>query len=260
MEKNMSEPERRFAILIDADNTSFQYIETIMKETANYGTATYRRSYGDWASGTLNSWKQTLVDNSIIPVQQYAYTSGKNSTDSAMIIDAMDILYEGNVEGFCLVSSDSDFTRLAMRLREAGKIVIGMGRQQTPQAFVAACNQFKFLDLISAAEKKTAEKKTPKSKGKDSAPTKKPPQQKSAEKKLRDNIKRIISENSDDDGYIFAGTLGQLLLKADPAFDSRNYGFSKLSALIESLGFKTEKRNIPNSPEKCYSVYVQDND
>lgn len=138
--------DSRFAVLIDADNVSVRYIKLIMDEISKDGIATYKRIYGDWTNPALISWKSALLDNSVLPIQQYSYTTGKNSTDSAMIIDAMDILYSGQVEGFCLVSSDSDFTRLAARLRESGMTVIGMGESKTPNSFIAACNKFKYLD------------------------------------------------------------------------------------------------------------------
>lgn len=148
--------DKKFAILIDADNTSSKYIKTIIDEVTNEGSATYKRIYGDWTSALLKNWKEMLLEYSITPMHQYSYTYGKNSTDSAMIIDAMDILYSDKVDGFCIVSSDCDFTRLATRLREAGKIVIGMGREQTPQPFVKACNKFKYLDVLSSEEEKTS--------------------------------------------------------------------------------------------------------
>ena len=140
--------ELRIAILIDADNVSDKYIKIIVDEVANIGIATYKRIYGDWTSARLSSWKNVLLEDSIIPIQQYSYTTGKNATDSAMIIDAMDILYSGNVDGYCIVSSDSDFTRLAARLRESGMLVLGMGEEKTPKPFISACNQFKYLDLL----------------------------------------------------------------------------------------------------------------
>lgn len=145
------EPDLRFAILIDADNVSEKYVQIVLDEVANAGVATYKRIYGDWTSPRLSSWKKCLLDNSIVPMQQYSYTFGKNATDSAMIIDAMDILYSGTVDGFAIVSSDSDFTRLVARLRESGMYVIGMGEQKTPRPFISACNQFKYLDLLLAA-------------------------------------------------------------------------------------------------------------
>ena len=148
--------DRRFAVLIDADNVSDKYIRLILDELSNDGIITYKRIYGDWTRPALGSWKSVLLDYSITPIQQYGYTTGKNATDSAMIIDAMDILYTGNVEGFCIVSSDSDFTRLASRLREAGKIVVGMGERKTPSPFIAACNKFRFLEVLQQAQEAEA--------------------------------------------------------------------------------------------------------
>lgn len=165
--------ELKFAVLIDADNISDKYIKIILEETANEGVATYKRIYGDWTNPALASWKSVLLDNSIIPMQQYSYTTGKNSTDSAMIIDAMDILYSGTVDGFCIVSSDSDFTRLVARLRESGMQVIGMGENKTPKPFIAACNQFKYLDILYSNQQKKRKKQ----------PRKKPPKQPLPEKK-----------------------------------------------------------------------------
>ena len=145
----MATTDRRFAVLIDADNVSDRYIKIILDEISNDGEATYKRIYGDWTKPALSPWKKVLLEHSVTPIQQYGYTTGKNATDSAMIIDAMDILYSGNVEGFCLVTSDSDFTRLASRLRESGMMVVGMGEQKTPKAFISACNKFKYLDILS---------------------------------------------------------------------------------------------------------------
>lgn len=153
--------DRRFAVLIDADNISDRYIKIILDEISNDGEATYKRIYGDWTKPALAPWKKVLLEHSVTPIQQYGYTTGKNATDSAMIIDAMDILYSGNVEGFCLVTSDSDFTRLASRLRESGMIVVGMGEQKTPKAFISACNKFKYLDILSGGAKIRTEKVRP---------------------------------------------------------------------------------------------------
>ena len=243
--------EKKFALLIDADNTSSKYIKTIINEITNLGITTFRRIYGDWTSTNLQSWKEILLEYSITPMQQYGYTSGKNSTDSAMIIDAMDILYTANVDGFCLVSSDSDFTKLAMRLREAGKTVIGMGKEQTPRPFVTACNQFKYLDLLSKEEpKKAVVKKTAKKTG--SAQSKK----KSAEQKLVDSICKIIEENSNDDGWMYAARVGTLLQKKHPDFDCRNYGYKKFALLLEGLGFVMRKEPGLEDPNAC-EVYVK---
>ncbi|MCF0144959.1 MAG: NYN domain-containing protein [Eubacterium sp.] len=246
------ENELRFAVLIDADNVSEKYIKIILEETANNGVATYKRIYGDWTSSRMTSWKSVLLDNSIIPMQQYSYTTGKNATDSAMIIDAMDILYSDTVDGFCIVSSDSDFTRLVARLREQGKQVIGMGESKTPQPFISACNQFKYLDLLyeqkaaeeaaeSAEQKGTA--KTAKTKEKAKTANRKTKQQQDLEKKrqkdlnrVRNTIDAIMEQFSDEDGWIFSGKLGDQLSKRMPDFDVRNFGFSKFTAFIKSLG------------------------
>ena len=243
--------EKKFALLIDADNTSSKYIKTIVDEITNLGITTFRRIYGDWTSTNLQSWKEILLEYSITPMQQYGYTTGKNSTDSAMIIDAMDILYTSNVDGFCLVSSDSDFTKLAMRLREAGKTVIGMGKEQTPRPFVTACNQFKYLDILAKeGQKKTTVKKTTKKTS--TAASKK----KSAEQKLIDSICKIIEENSNDDGWMYAARVGTLLQKKHPDFDCRNYGYKKFALLLEGLGFETRKEPGADDPNAC-EVYVK---
>lgn len=244
--------DKKFALLIDADNTSSKYIKTIVDEITNLGITTYRRIYGDWTSPNLQNWKETLLEYSITPMQQYGYTTGKNSTDSAMIIDAMDILYAGNVDGFCLVSSDSDFTKLAMRLREAGKTVVGMGKQQTPRPFVTACNQFKYLDLLSKEEQKgkaAAAKKTAKKSA--ASDTKK-----KANQKLVASIRKIIEENSNDDGWMYAAKVGKLLQKKNPDFDCRNYGYQKFALLLEGLGFETRKEPGVEDKNAC-EVYVR---
>ncbi len=246
--KNME--DKKFALLIDADNTSPKYLKTIVDEITNIGVTTYRRIYGDWTGVNMQSWKEILLEFSITPMQQYGYTTGKNSTDSAMIIDAMDILYTGNVDGFCLVSSDSDFTKLAMRLREAGKTVVGMGKQQTPRPFVAACHQFKYLDLLSKEEpKKAAPKKT----NVKPAPSK----GKTKEAKLISSIKKIIEENSDDDGWMYAAKVGTILQKKNPDFDCRNYGYKKFVLLLQGLGFETTNRRDQNDSKDSYDVYVR---
>ena len=160
----MTNTDRRFAVLIDADNVAARYIKIILDEISNEGEVTYKRIYGDWTKPALAPWKQVLLEHSVTPIQQYSYTTGKNATDSAMIIDAMDILYSGRVEGFCLVTSDSDFTRLASRLRESGMLVVGMGEQKTPKAFVSACNKFKYLDILAGGAKQSKQSKADKAK------------------------------------------------------------------------------------------------
>lgn len=307
--------EPRFAILIDADNISEKYIKIILDEVSNAGVATYKRIYGDWTSQRLVSWKNCLLENSIIPIQQYSYTYGKSATDSAMIIDAMDILYSGHVDGFAIVSSDSDFTRLAARLRESGMQVIGMGEQKTPEPFISACNQFKYLDLLYAAQRaeakeeaeaereaeaaaeapakkkvgKGAAKKAIKDEG---APTQKKLKAKSSGvekvadkqaapekaaahpkrspgdmggevplaagteadlgdvefselsraarrrhmKRIRTAVDSVIDQFSDEEGWVFLGTIGSELPKRLPDFDVRNYGYRKLSPFLKSMG------------------------
>ena len=244
------ETELKFAVLIDADNISDKYIKIILEETANSGVATYKRIYGDWTNPQLASWKAVLLDNSIIPMQQYSYTTGKNSTDSAMIIDAMDILYSRTVDGFCLASSDSDFTRLAARLREAGMQVIGMGESKTPQPFISACNQFKYLDLLYEKKQEEAGAAEPQTKKKERREKTKP--QKELEK-TKKTINTIIEKFSDDDGWIFSGKLGDQLSKRLPDFDVRNFGFSKLTPFMKSLGcYEINKVSDGNDQKQIY--------
>lgn len=241
--------DRRFAVLIDADNISDKYIKVILDEISSEGIATYKRIYGDWTKPTLGPWKNVLLEYSITPIQQYGYTTGKNATDAAMIIDAMDILYSGNVEGFCLVTSDSDFTRLAARLRESGMDVVGMGERKTPKAFIAACNKFKYLDILvqqgigneKPAEKAPAAKPEPKKKTAKPMGDKVPEEAKEeAEMTSLDTIHAsvmtILRENSDEDGWLTLGDMGTLLLKRHPDFDVRNFGHKKLTLFLSSLG------------------------
>lgn len=234
--------DKKFAVLIDADNVSDKYIKFILDEVTNDGIATYKRIYGDWTSPALVSWKKVLLDHSVMPIQQYSYTSGKNSTDSAMIIDAMDILYSGQVDGFCLVSSDSDFTRLAARLRESGMLVVGMGERKTPKSFISACNRFKYLDILANSESKTKSKldmqfgQMEKSKNYmlplESEHVK---EDMTNIKTTEDAIRAIAEEYSDEDEWIFTGTIGNLLVKRYPDFDVRNFGYRKLTAFLEAL-------------------------
>ncbi len=227
--------DKKFAILIDGDNTSPQYIKTIIDEVTKEGTITFKRIYGDWTSTNLNCWKQILLEYSLNPMQQYAYTTGKNATDSAMIIDAMDILYTGKVDGFCLVSSDSDFTKLAARLREAGMVVIGMGKQQIPKPFVAACSMFKYVDLISA--NLNAEK--PK-KGAKKTATEAEKSTQTALKDIKTAIDNMIDENASPDGWLLASTVGTLLQKQFTDFDCRNFGCRKMIDLLKSMDYATK--------------------
>lgn len=238
------ENDKKIAVLIDADNVSDKYIKYIFDEISNHGTPTYKRIYGDWTKPQLASWKSVLLNYSITPIQQYSYTTGKNATDSALIIDAMDILYSKNVDGFCIISSDSDFTRLAARLREAGMYVIGMGEKKTPTPFIAACEKFKYLEVLAGLvtdvsvneemlEKQQVSKEVLANRG-----------------ELIKSIKNIIAERSDEEGWVGLGEVGTKLSMRYPDFDTRNYGHSKLSSFILSLNRfeieaeKTNKRNL----------------
>lgn len=233
------------AVLIDGDNIPSAYVKEMMEEIAKYGSPTIKRIYGDWTRPGLNKWKKLLLDNAITPIQQYAYTTGKNATDSAMIIDAMDILYSGKVNGFCLVSSDSDFTKLATRLREAGMQVIGIGEKKTPNPFIVACDRFIYIEILKSNSNEIKENK--------SAP------KQSFDKITKREINLIsstINDLSDDDGWAFLGDVGSLLQKKQPNFDSRNYGFEKLTPLIKSLArFEIEQREAPKSRHKL--IYVR---
>jgi uncharacterized LabA/DUF88 family protein len=234
------------AVLIDGDNIPSAYVKEMMEEIAKYGNPTIKRIYGDWTRPNLSKWKNLLLENAITPIQQYGYTSGKNATDSAMIIDAMDILYSQKVNGFCLVSSDSDFTRLATRLREAGMQVIGIGEKKTPNPFIVACDKFIYIEIL----KNKTEKKDD-GLDKDSGKS-------SVDKITRKEIKLLattISDLSDEDGWAFLGDVGGLLQKKQPNFDSRNYGFEKLTPLIKSIGeFELEQRENPKSRHKLIFV------
>jgi len=234
------------AVLIDGDNIPSAYIKEMMEEITKYGNPTIKRIYGDWTKPHLSKWKNLLLENAITPIQQYGYTTGKNATDSAMIIDAMDILYSEKVSGFCLVSSDSDFTKLATRLREAGMLVIGIGEKKTPNPFIVACDRFIYIEILKSQTEKV-EAGTEKDTGKDSVDRITP-----KDIKL---IASTISDSSDEDGWAFLGDVGSLLQKKRPNFDSRNYGFLKLTPLIKSIGeFEIEQRENPKSKHKLIFV------
>ena len=296
MKGDIMEKEMRYAVLIDSDNVAAKYTKFILDEVSNYGVVTYKRVYGDWTRDNSVRWKTMALENAITPVQQYSYTTGKNSTDSAMIIDAMDILYEGKTDGFCIVSSDSDFTRLAIRLREAGMKVIGMGEQKTPVAFRVACDRFIYIENIRAAqqerekaaqapaqpvkkaEPKPAAKKTHKTKAEASKTPEKPAPAPEAEPELsvpeaqaapaprkggrvpEDTVLLIaasVSDLADEDGWASMAELGNLLLKKQPDFDPRNFGFAKLTPLIRSLSrFEIDARVIDAT--KTRHIYLRD--
>jgi uncharacterized LabA/DUF88 family protein len=214
------EASSALAILIDADNANPAIVKGLIDEVAKFGRATVRRSYGDWTTSKLDKWKKTLLEYSIQPMQQFAYTSGKNATDSAMIIDAMDLLYAGNLDGFCIVSSDSDFTRLASRLKESGKRVYGFGEKKTPRPFVAACDRFIYTEVFTRVEGQA-------------------PQRKGASELDRDRdflelVGGAVDDASDDAGWAHLGHVGTIITKKAPDFDSRNYGYGKLSDLLDA--------------------------
>ncbi|CAA0159643.1 NYN domain-containing protein [Tenacibaculum maritimum] len=240
----MNQANSNIAVLIDGDNIPSAQVKEMMEEITKYGNPTIKRIYGDWTRPGLTKWKNLLLENAITPIQQYGYTKGKNATDSAMIIDAMDILYSGKVNGFCLVSSDSDFTRLAIRLREAGMQVVGIGEKKTPNPFIVACDKFIYIEIL----KKQSEDKI------ESAETDEPIIDKITRKEIN-LILGTIKDLSDEDGWAFLGDVGGLLQKKRPNFDSRNYGFDKLTPLIKSINkFEIEERENEKSRNKLIFV------
>ena len=278
------ENSKVFALLIDAENVSPKYIKTIIDEVSMYGTPAYKRIYGDWTSPDMSSWKKVLLENNLTPIQQFSYTQGKNASDSAMIIDAMDVLYTKNVDGFCLVSSDSDFTRLASRLRESRMFVIGMGESKTPTAFKAACDAFKYLDVLMGLKDAPGTAKAPaKAKKAAKAPAKKERAAKKPEpaaeapapapampsephyddelaasafvplEVIVDKIRELIDYDSDEDGYMSLSQIGDVLSRLYTDFDTRNYGYSKLHKLIDATkAFETKSESLPGGSKKLY--------
>ncbi|GAB7256974.1 NYN domain-containing protein [Polaribacter sp. OB-PA-B3] len=242
----------KLAVLIDGDNIPSAYVKEMMEEIAKYGNPTIKRIYGDWTKPHLSKWKNMLLENAITPIQQYGYTTGKNATDSAMIIDAMDILYSEKVDGFCLVSSDSDFTRLATRLREAGMKVYGLGEKKTPNPFIVACDKFIYIEILKQENEDNEQETT----------TTKPATKNKYDTITSKEIKFIantIDAVADDDGWAFLGDVGGLLQKKQPNFDSRNYGFQKLTPLIQSIpNFEVERRDTANGRLKLIYVKIKE--
>jgi len=237
----------RLAVLIDADNVPYAHVKEMFEEIAKYGIPTFKRIYADWTKPTVSGWKKMLLENAITPVQQYSYSTGKNSSDSAMIIDAMDILYTGKVDGFCIVSSDSDFTRLATRLREAGMFVIGIGEKKTLRPFITACDKFIYLEILKIDEEENTEEVS-----------KQKEQPKVKDKQLIKLLRDSISDLADEEGWAFLGELGNMLLKKNPDFDSRNYGFAKMLPLIKSLDqFEIDEREAGKKNIKHVFVRIK---
>lgn len=251
----------RLAVLIDADNVPHANVKEMLEEIAKYGTPTFKRIYADWTNPWVTGWKNVLLENAITPIQQYSYSTGKNATDSAMIIDAMDILYTGKVDGFCIVSSDSDFTRLATRLREAGMTVIGMGEKKTLLPFISACDKFIYIEILKTktAENEPLKPKQKSSKGSKTKPSEAPVAEPVKQETLNAVDKQLIrllvdsiADLADEDGWASLSGLGNFILKKRPDFDPRNYGFPKMLALIKSIDRfiiderETGKKNVRN--------------
>jgi len=252
--------QKRLAVLIDADNAQASIIEGLFEEIAKFGVASVKRIYGDWTQPNLGSWKKVLLDHSIQPVQQFAYTRGKNATDSALIIDAMDLLYTGRFDGFCLVSSDSDFTRLAARLREEGLTVYGFGEEKTPSPFVSACDKFIYTEILRPETNEPAarnDKPQPPATDKTPAEPAKPSSQNKQQKAPVDFIAKVIDDNDDEDGWVELGVLGQNISKLRPAFDARLYGFKKLSELIKGQAKRFELQVRGSSATGGEALYVR---
>jgi len=235
----------KLAVLIDADNAQPSIVDGLLAEVAKYGTANVKRIYGDWTLSGLKGWKEVLLQYSIQPIQQFGYTSGKNATDSALIIDAMDLLYTGQFDGFCIVSSDSDFTKLASRIREAGLFVYGFGEKKTPKAFVSACDKFIFTEVLRSKDdySEKIRRKTTNELKKDA--------------KLANLLRNAVEASSDDSGWAHLATVGSNIAKQAPEFDPRNYGYKKLGELASATKlFQIEERSVGDGPSK--SIYLKD--
>ncbi|PAU95607.1 Maebl [Aliifodinibius salipaludis] len=237
----------KLAVLIDADNAQPSIVEGLLAEIAKYGTANVKRIYGDWTSTKLRGWKDHLLDHSIQPIQQFGYTTGKNATDSAMIIDAMDLLYTGQFDGFCIVSSDSDFTKLAARIREEGLYVYGFGEQKTPDPFVAACDKFIYTEVLRSEEEADE----------DSSIQRMSTNELKQDTKLVNLTRNAIEASSDESGWAHLGQVGSYIAKQSPEFDPRNYGYGKLGNLVKAIElFEIEERSTGEGQSKA--IYVKD--
>ena len=251
---------KKLAVLVDADNAQPTSLVTILQEVAKYGISSVKRAYGDWTTPNLAGWKEQLHVHAVQPIQQFSYTKGKNATDSALIIDAMDLLHGGNVDGFCLVSSDSDFTRLATRIRESGMVVYGFGQQKTPEPFVKACDKFVYTEILAPDDvpaKPTTPATTKTSKQADKKPTQTKQKPIGSAKQLKTLLTSAIEQASQDDGWAFLGAVGSHLTKLDPSFDSRNYGQKKLGDLVKSQSYVELKKRNTNGESGSTQMYVR---
>jgi len=244
----------KLAVLIDADNVPYVYVKEMFEEIATYGTPTFKRIYADWTKPTVSGWKKVLLENAITPIQQYSYSKGKNSSDSALIIDAMDILYTGKVDGFCIVSSDSDFTRLATRLREAGMKVIGIGEKKTLAPFITACDKFIYIEILKKGRASHPEPSNQETSKAVPEPVADPLN------KIDPEIIKLIADSIDDladeNGWTYLGDLGSLIIKKKPDFDPRNYGFAKMSPMIRSINrFEIDERDTGKKNVK--HIYIR---
>ncbi|MDR2478890.1 MAG: NYN domain-containing protein [Treponema sp.] len=240
--------QAKLAVLIDADNTQPAIIEGLLDEVAKYGIASVKRIYGDWTSTNLRSWKDRLLEYAIQPIQQFAYTAGKNATDSAMIIDAMDLLYSEKLDGFCIVSSDSDFTRLAARLRESGRTVYGFGEKKTPRAFVSVCDKFIYTEILRDNQEEADDE--------DSKPASKPKRDFKVDRKLLKLLRETVDDLAEESGWAYLGGVGQKINNRSADFDPRNYGFKKLGDMFRAIPqFETEERPQANGTGR--QVYIR---
>jgi len=240
--------QAKLAVLIDADNTQPAIIEGLLDEVAKYGIASVKRIYGDWTSTNLRSWKERLLEYAIQPIQQFSYTTGKNATDSAMIIDAMDLLYTEKLDGFCIVSSDSDFTRLAARLRESGRMVYGFGEKKTPRAFVSVCDKFIYTEILKDTQEETDDE--------DSKPTAKPKKDFKVDRKLLKLLRETVDDMAEESGWAYLGGVGHKINNRSADFDPRNYGFKKLGDMFRAIPqFETEERPQANGTGR--QVYIR---
>lgn len=254
--QDMNNTQQKLVVLIDADNASPSIIYGLMAEIAKYGTAHVKRIYGDWTSPNLKGWKEILLEHALQPIQQFGYTKGKNSTDSAMIIDAMDLLYSGRFDGFCIVSSDSDFTRLASRIREGGLNVYGFGEEKTPKSFISVCDKFIYTEILQNIDENDSENNDVKDK-------KPQVKQKSTNELKMDTrlvnlLRSAVIASMDEEGWAFLGEVGQHITKQSPEFDARNYGYAKLKDLVKAIGlFKIDERIDQRAPN-IKQIYIKD--